>query len=77
MTTWKNADKYAYTSRIRTRDHIIRTAQEWSRYTQNPFIYDVVEWLAFLLLIREIPGSNLGPEAGCSEVFMGFLSVST
>jgi hypothetical protein len=24
----------------------------------------VIEWLAFLLRIREVPGSNLGPETG-------------
>jgi hypothetical protein len=24
----------------------------------------VVEWLTFLLRIREVPGSNLGPELG-------------
>jgi hypothetical protein len=27
----------------------------------------VVEWLAFLLLILEVPGSNLGPETGYPE----------
>jgi hypothetical protein len=33
----------------------------------------VVEWLAFLLCIREVPGSNLGPETGYPDsVFVGF-----
>jgi hypothetical protein len=31
-----------------------------------------VEWLALLLCIREVPGSNLGPETGYPEVFCGF-----
>jgi hypothetical protein len=26
--------------------------------------YFVVEWLAFLLCIREVPGSDLGPDTG-------------
>jgi len=32
----------------------------------------VIEWLILLLRIREVPGSNLGPEAEFSEVFRGF-----
>jgi hypothetical protein len=27
----------------------------------------VVEWLTLLLRIREVPGSNLGPETGYSD----------
>jgi hypothetical protein len=27
----------------------------------------VVEWLKFLLLIREVSGSDLGPHAGCPD----------
>jgi hypothetical protein len=35
----------------------------------------VVEWLALLLPIREVPGSNLGPETGCPDrSFVVFLS---
>jgi hypothetical protein len=26
-----------------------------------------VEWLALLLRIRKVPGSNLGPEIGCPD----------
>jgi hypothetical protein len=37
----------------------------------------VVEWLAFLLRIREIPGSNLGPETGCPDWFVVLLSTSS
>jgi hypothetical protein len=33
----------------------------------------VVEWLTYLLPIREVPGSNLGPETGYPEVFVVFL----
>jgi hypothetical protein len=33
----------------------------------------MVEWLALLLHIREVPGSNLGPElAVMTEFFRGF-----
>jgi hypothetical protein len=34
----------------------------------------VVEWLTFLLRIREVPGSNLGPEAGYLD--RGFCGLS-
>jgi hypothetical protein len=30
--------------------------------TNTPHV--VVQWLTFLLRIREVPGSNLGPETG-------------
>jgi hypothetical protein len=38
----------------------------------------VVEWLALLLLIREVPGSNLGPETDYpdSGLFVAFISPS-
>jgi hypothetical protein len=38
--------------------------------------YGVVQWLTFMLRIREIPGSNLGPEIGYPDLsfFVGFLS---
>jgi hypothetical protein len=32
------------------------------------------EWLAFLLSIRDIPGSNLSPKTGSPEVFVVLLS---
>jgi hypothetical protein len=32
----------------------------------------VIEWLALLLRIREVPGSNFGPETGSLEGFHGF-----
>jgi hypothetical protein len=32
----------------------------------------VVEWLTLLLRKWEVPGSNLGPDTGCPEVFSGF-----
>jgi hypothetical protein len=36
--------------------------------------YVSAEWLALLLRIREVPGSNLGPETGCSDrCFVVFL----
>jgi hypothetical protein len=34
------------------------------------------EWLTFLLRIREVLVSNLGPETMYSEVFVVFLSLS-
>jgi hypothetical protein len=35
----------------------------------------MVEWLALLLRIREVPGSNLGPETGYPDrFFVVFLS---
>jgi hypothetical protein len=33
----------------------------------------MVEWLTFLLRIREVLGSNLGPETGYPERFVVFL----
>jgi hypothetical protein len=36
----------------------------------------VVEWLTLLLRIREVPGSNLGPDTGYPDrVFVIFLSL--
>jgi hypothetical protein len=32
----------------------------------------VVEWLALLLRIREVPGSNLGQDTSCPEFVRGF-----
>jgi hypothetical protein len=32
----------------------------------------VFEWLGIILLIWELPGSNLGPENICTELFRGF-----
>jgi hypothetical protein len=31
-----------------------------------------VEWSAFLLCIREVPDSNIGPEAILAEILRGF-----
>jgi hypothetical protein len=36
----------------------------------------VFEWLIFLLRIREVPGSNLGPRPAILRVFVFFLSPS-
>jgi hypothetical protein len=46
---------------------------------QNSLIFTVVpsvavEWLALLLCIWEVPGSNLGPETGYPQAFLVFLS---
>jgi hypothetical protein len=35
----------------------------------------VIEWLTLLLRVQEVPGSNIGPETGCPEFFLSFLSL--
>jgi hypothetical protein len=35
----------------------------------------VTEWLALLICIREVLGSNIGPETGCPKFFRDFLSL--
>jgi hypothetical protein len=57
----------------KTTENTIRPASGLSQI-QNGSI--VVEWLALLLCIRDVPGSNLGPETGYPEVFVVFLSPS-
>jgi hypothetical protein len=34
------------------------------KYKYSKLLNVVVEWLSLLLLIREVSGSNLGPETG-------------
>jgi hypothetical protein len=41
-------------------------------YLKKPKV--LAEWLTLLLRIREIPGSNIGPEIGYPDVFVVFLS---
>jgi hypothetical protein len=36
-------------------------------YNNNNKLNVVVEWLTFLLRIREVPGSNLSPEIGYND----------
>jgi hypothetical protein len=40
------------------------------QHSVNPIF--VLEWLTFLLRVRDVPGSNLGPDTGYPECFRGF-----
>jgi hypothetical protein len=42
-------------------------------HTAFIFRAEVIEWLALLLRIRKVPGSNLFPKTGYSDIFCGFL----
>lgn len=45
------------------------------RHTEISYFYEsiVFDFLTILLLIREIRGSNLGPDTGCPDRFCDFL----
>jgi hypothetical protein len=53
ISCFPNADYILQTSLIHHPNNYMRTEQK-----------NVVEWLTLLLRIREVPGSNQGPETG-------------
>jgi hypothetical protein len=56
-------DSHLHTRRRENlKSHVIYLSQDGNYDAVSPNV--VVEWLAFLLRIREVPGSNLGPETG-------------